>query len=111
MDVSEKKLLEFKKLLEHNLPSDIKHSWVDSLELLKISPSKVIFGGIPHKIYRYEIKTNHESLLVMVLDKLFPEISPFSEKIFEYKIGSHKKYKKLYQTEFDIDRQCPKHGW
>jgi hypothetical protein len=53
---------------------------LDSLQLLKITPSKVVLGGIQHKIYRYEIKTNHESLLKEVLNELFPEKAPFSEK-------------------------------
>jgi len=105
MDLSDEKRSEFKKLLVDYLPSNIKHSWVDTIKLLKISPSKVIFGGIPHKIYRYEIKTNHESLLIKILEKLLPEKAPFSNKQFEYKIGLNKKNKKLYQTEFDLNQE------
>ncbi|MDP6522541.1 MAG: hypothetical protein QF779_07515, partial [SAR324 cluster bacterium] len=65
-------------------------------------PSKVILGGVAHKIYRYEIKTNHEPLLKKVLDKLFPEKAPFSEKKFEYKIGGISNHKKVIQPAFEL---------
>ncbi|MDE0793056.1 MAG: DnaA/Hda family protein [SAR324 cluster bacterium] len=78
-------------------------AWLNSLQLLKITPSKVILGGIAHKVYRYEIKTNHETLLKKVLDELYPEKAPFSEKKFEYKIGGISKPKRVIQPEFELN--------
>jgi len=104
MYLSKEQDSQFKECLQTYLPSNVKHSWVNTLQLIKITPSKVIFGGILHKIYRYEIKTNYESILIKVLDQLFPEKSPFSEKLFEYKIGLQNKIKKIYQTEFKLEQ-------
>ena len=63
----------------------------------------MILGGIAHKIYRYEIKTNHESLLKKILDEFFPEKAPFSEKKFVYKIGGISNPKKFIQPEFELN--------
>ena len=104
MELSHNQSLEFKECLRRSLPSHVSQSWLDSLQLLKITPSKVVLGGIQHKIYRYEIKTNHESLLKEVLNELFPEKAPFSEKKFEYKICSSTGRKKSVQTEFDLNQ-------
>ena len=104
MELSHNQSLEFKECLRRTLPSHVSQSWLDSLQLLKITPSKVVLGGIQHKIYRYEIKTNHESLLKEVLNELFPEKAPFSEKKFEYKICSSTGRKKSVQTEFDLNQ-------
>jgi len=104
MELSHNQSLEFKECLRRSLPSHVSQSWLDSLQLLKITPSKVVLGGIQHKIYRYEIKANHESLLKEVLNELFPEKAPFSEKKFEYKICSSTGRKKSVQTEFDLNQ-------
>ena len=104
MELSQKQALEFKECLQYYLSPNSKKSWVKTLRLLKITPTKVILEGIPHKVYRYEIKNNHEELFIRVLDKLYPEDSPFSDKIFEYKIGVSKRSKKSLQTEFDLNQ-------
>ena len=86
MELNQEQSLEFIECVRRSLTPQANQSWLNSLQLLKITPSKVILGGIHHKVYSYEIKTNHEDLLKKVLDELFPEKAPFSEKIFEYKI-------------------------
>ena len=87
MELNQEQSMEFKECGKSSLPPQANQAWLNSLHLLKITPSKVILGGVAHKVYRYEIKTNHEPLLKKVLDELYPEKAPFSEKKFEYKIG------------------------
>jgi len=108
MELNHQKSLEFKEHVRRALPPHASQSWLSSLQLLKITPSKVVLGGIKHKIYRYEIKTNHESLLKEVLNELFPENAPFSEKNFEYKIGGFSNLMKSVQNEFDLDQDKDK---
>ena len=103
MELNREQSDKFKKFLKDKLPTNRKNSWFENLQLLKITTSNVIFGGITHRVYRYEIKTNHEFLLVKVLDELFPEYSPFSSKIFVYNIGVVKENKKSIQAEFDFN--------
>ena len=80
MEFNQEESKEFKECVKRSLSPHVNQAWLNSLQLLKITPSKVILGGIAHKIYRYEIKTNHESLLKKILDEFFPEKAPFSEK-------------------------------
>ena len=105
MELNQNQSLEFKECVRRSLPPQACQSWLNSLQLLKITPSKVVICGIPHKIYRYEIRTNHEPLLKKVLDELYPEKAPFSEKKFEYKIGCSTSSKKTVQTEFDLNQE------
>ena len=105
MELTHKQSLEFKESVRSSLTSNASQSWLNSLQLLKITPAKVVIAGIPHKVYLYEIKTNHEKLLTKVLDKLYPEKAPFSEKKFIYKIGSNLKNRKAIQTEFNLNQE------
>ena len=105
MELNHKQSLEFKESVRSSLPANASQSWLNSLQLLKITPAKVVIAGIPHKVYLYEIKTNHEKLLTKVLDKLYPEKAPFSEKKFVYKIGSNSKTRKAVQTEFNLNQE------
>ena len=105
MELTHKQSLEFKESVRSSLTANASHSWLNSLQLLKITPNKVVIAGIPHKIYLYEIKTNHEKQLTKVLDKLFPEKAPFSEKKFVYKIGLNLKNRKAIQTEFNLNQE------
>ena len=105
MDLNNKQSLEFKESVRNSLPADASQSWLNSLQLLKITPTKVVIAGIPHKVHLYEIKTNHEILLTKVLDKLYPEKAPFSEKKFIYKIGSNIKNREAVQTEFNLNQE------
>ena len=102
MELNQEQSMEFKECVKRSLSPQSNQAWLNSLQLLKITPSKVILGGISHKVYRYEIKTNHESLLKKVLDELYPEKAPFAEKKFEYKIGGFSKPKKVIQPEFEL---------
>ncbi len=105
MELTHKQSLEFKESVRSSLTANASQSWLNSLQLLKITPAKVVITGIPHKVYLYEIKTNHEKLLTKVLDKLYPEKAPFSEKKFIYKIGSNLKTRKAFQTEFNLNQE------
>ena len=105
MELTHKQSLEFKEAVRSSLTANVSQSWLNSLQLLKITPAKVVIAGIPHKVYLYEIKTNHEKLLTKVLDKLYPEKAPFSEKKFIYKIGSNLKTRKAVQTEFNLNQE------
>ena len=105
MELTHKQSLEFKESVLSSLNANASQSWLNSLQLLKITPAKVVITGIPHKIYLYEIKTNHEKLLRKVLDKLYPDKAPFSEKKFIYKIGSNLKIRKAIQTEFNLNQE------
>jgi len=100
MELNQEQSNEFKECVKSSLSAQANQAWLNSLQLLKITPSKVILGGIAHKVYRYEIMTNHETLLKKVLDELYPEKAPFSEKKFEYKIGDISKPKRVIQPEF-----------
>ncbi|GIT73392.1 MAG: hypothetical protein Ct9H300mP28_32060 [Pseudomonadota bacterium] len=80
MELNQKQSLEFKESVRSSLPANSSQSWLNSLQLLKIKTHESGDPGIPHKVYLYEIKTNHEKLLTKVLDKLYPEKAPFSEK-------------------------------
>ena len=102
MELTHKQSLEFKESIRSSLTANASQSWLNSLQLLKITPAKVVIAGLPHKVYLYEIKTNHEKLLKKVLDKLYPEKAPFSEKKFIYKIGSNLESRKAVQTEFNL---------
>ena len=77
MELNHKQSLEFKESVRSSLPATASQSWLNSLQLLKITPTKVVITGIPHKVYLYEIKTNHEKPLTKVLDKLYTEKVPF----------------------------------
>ena len=88
MELTQKQSLEFKESVRSSLTANASQSWLNSLQLLKITPAKVVIEGIPHKVYLYEIKTNHEKLLTKVLDKLYPEKAPFSEKKIIIKLAA-----------------------
>ena len=103
MELNQEQSNEFKECVKSSLSAQANQAWLNSLQLLKITPSKVILGGIAHKVYRYEIMTNHETLLKKVLDELYPEKAPFSEKKFEYKIGDISKPKRVIQPEFELN--------
>ena len=103
MELNQEQSNEFKECVKSSLSAQANQAWLNSLQLLKITPSKVILGGIAHKVYRYEIMTNHETLLKKVLDDLYPEKAPFSEKKFEYKIGDISKPKRVIQPEFELN--------
>ena len=105
MDLTHKQSLEFIESVRRSLTANASQSWLNSLQLLKITPAKVVITGIPHKVYLYEIKTNHEKLLKKVLDNLYPEKAPFSERKFIYKIGSDLKTMKAVQTEFNLNQE------
>ena len=105
MELTNKQSLEFKESVRSSLTANASQSWLNSLQLVKISPAKVVIAGLPHKVYLYEIKTNHEKLLTKVLDKLYPEKAPFSERKFIYKIGSDLKTMKAVQTEFNLNQE------
>ena len=105
MELTHKQSLEFKESVRSSLSANSSQSWLNTIQLLKITPAKVVIAGIPHKVYLYEVKTNHEKLLTKVLDKLYPEKAPFSEKKFIYKIGSNLKTKKTVQTEFNLNQE------
>ena len=103
--MTHKQSLEFKESVRSSLTANASQSWLNSIQLLKITPTKVEIAGIPHKVYLYEVKTNHEKLLKKVLDSLYPEKAPFSEKKFVYKVGSNLKNKKFVQTEFNLNQE------
>ena len=105
MEFNKEKIIEFTKRIRENFPAKSNNSWIENLNLVNISKTKVILGGIPHRVYRYEIKTNHEKLIIRILDEIFPEMSPFSNKIFEYKIGVPKNNEDPIQTEFDFNKK------
>ena len=105
MELTHKQNLEFKESVRNSLNTKASQSWLNSLQLLEITPTKVVIAGIPHKVYLYEIKTNHEKLLRKVLDNLYPEKAPFSEKKFVYKIGNNLKIKKAVQSEFNLNQE------
>ena len=105
MELTHKQSLEFKEAVLSSLNANASQSWLNSLQLLNITPAKVVITGIPHKVYLYEIKTNHEKLLRKVLDKLYPDKAPFAEKKIIYKIGSNLKTKKAIQTEFNLNQE------
>ena len=104
MELTHKQSLEFKESVRSSLTANASQSWLNALQLLKITPTKVVISGIPHKVYLYEIKTNHEKLLTKVLDKLYPEKAPFSEKKFIYKIGSNLNPGKLFRQNLILTR-------
>ncbi len=105
MELDQKQSQEFINSVRSSLPAHASQSWLNTLQLQKITPTKVFISGIPHKVYLYEIKTNHESLLKKVLEEHFPERAPFAEKRFVYKVGCNAARNKAVQTEFDLNQE------
>jgi chromosomal replication initiator protein len=96
-----------KSRLQGVLGPEVVRHWLEDLELMKISPDKVVLGGLLHEVYCYDLRSNHEALLASVLNEFFPELGPFHNKTFEYltvrsrpekPVASHQEA----QAEFDF---------
>ena len=79
----------------HNLKRDLKHQlgtsgashWMDELQLLSISPKRVVIGGLEHEIYRYDLQMNHEAELRSALARFYPDKGGFHDRLIEYRMG------------------------
>ena len=49
MEFNQEQSKEFKECVKRSLPPHVNQAWLNSLQLLKITPTKVILGGIAHK--------------------------------------------------------------
>ena len=70
----------FNKVLLRKLETHSAPSWLANLKLLKAELGQIVFGGIPHKAYWFDIKRNHFSMIVDVLEEVCPQFGPFSRK-------------------------------
>jgi len=85
MDTTKQRL--FKDCIREALPVEEYQPWIDSLTLKSVTSSKVVISGIPHEVYLYDIRANHEILLLKILTALFREHAPFQPTCLEYWIG------------------------
>lgn len=60
---------------------------MDELQLLSISPKRVVIGGLEHEIYRYDFRMNHEAELRSVLARFYPDKGGFRDRLIEYRMG------------------------
>ena len=65
----------FRKLENQSSPS-----WLAKLKMLEGKKGKITFGGIPHKAYWFDLKRNHFSIIVDVLNEVCPHLGPFNKK-------------------------------
>jgi len=74
-------------------PSGASH-WMDELQLLSISPKRVVIGGLEHEIYRYDLRMNHEAELRSAFARFYPDQGGFRDRAIEYRLGRTKGSKK-----------------
>ncbi|MDP7316850.1 MAG: DnaA/Hda family protein, partial [SAR324 cluster bacterium] len=60
---------------------------MDELQLLSISPKRVVIGGLEHEIYRYDLRMNHEAELRSALARFYPDKGGFRDRLIEYRMG------------------------
>ena len=65
----------YRKLVNQSSPS-----WLAKLKMLEGKKGKITFGGIPHKAYWFDLKRNHFSIIVDVLNEVCPHLGPFNKK-------------------------------
>ncbi len=105
MDLDNNRWKICKSRLRELLPSGCRSNWLDALLLVKITPKKVVFAGIPHELHRLDIKNNHEGHLRSALADSYPEFGEFSRRRFEYLVGSRGTSKLAVQEEFLFESQ------
>ena len=73
----------FNKVLLLKLETHSAPSWLANLKLLKAELGQIVFVGILHKAYWFDIKRNHFTMIVDALEEVCPQFGPFSrENIF-----------------------------
>lgn len=93
----------FKKYIRDALQPEDYRPWLESLQLVEISSKKIVIAGIPHALYKFDIKKNYDSLFRKILTEVFPEKAPFHRKKIEYCVGDYTSPKKNpVQTEFNF---------
>ena len=106
MDLDNNRWTFCKNRLRELLPSGCGLHWLEALLLVKITSSKVVFAGIPHELYRLDIKNHYEDELRAVLEEGFPEHGPFQRKRFEYRLGQSSPRQPPVQEEFFFDKEA-----
>lgn len=61
-----------KERIKEVLQPDEYQGWLDALEIV-ITPQETILAGIPHPVFRYDIKKNYLSLFRSLLKEIFPQ--------------------------------------
>ena len=78
-------------------------SSLDEIENFRISflgkKGKITFGGIPHKAYWFDLKRNHFSIIVDVLNEVCPHLGPFNKKTIIFQENEESDESKPLQSE------------
>ncbi len=80
MKPHQQRLHQFNHALRQQLNSRTAPPWLEELQLVGIDEHKIVFSGIDHAAYQYDLRRNHQSRLFSVLEEIFPEYAPFYEK-------------------------------
>ena len=71
---------QFANAFYRKLENQSSPSWLAKLKMLEGKKGKITFGGIPHKAYWFDLKRNHFSIIVDVLNEVCPHLGPFNKK-------------------------------
>ena len=83
-------------------------SWLVKLKMLECRKGKITFGGIPHKAYWFDLKRNHFSIIVDVLNEVCPHLGPFNKKTIIFQENEESDALKPLQSENPSETYKPK---
>ncbi|MGB1856464.1 MAG: hypothetical protein ACPHS0_08525 [bacterium] len=90
---------EFSNAFYRKLENQSSPSWLAKLKMLEGKKGKITFGGIPHKAYWFDLKRNHFSIIVDVLNEVCPHLGPFNKKTIIFQENEESDESKPLQTE------------
>ena len=90
---------QFANAFYRKLENQSSPSWLAKLKMLEGKKGKITFGGIPHKAYWFDLKRNHFSIIVDVLNEVCPHLGPFNKKTTIFNKNNESAKPKLLQTE------------
>ena len=89
MKTSPDKLAQFSKILMQKIEIHDFPRWMRKMNLKGFNEQLVIFDGIEHEAYWFDIQRNHTALLRDVLEEAFPGEGPFKEQCLHMKGVAH----------------------
>ena len=90
---------EFSNAFYRKLENQSSPSWLAKLKMLEGKKGKITFGGIPHKAYWFDLKRNHFSIIVDVLNEVCPHLGPFNKKTIIFQENEESEESKPPQSE------------
>ncbi len=91
----QKKISLFKQYLRTHLESEGDFAWIESLNLVEVSPRKFVICGFSNPIFRDYITVHYDDKVREALEVIFPEKAPFKSKKIEYCLGEYQHPKKV----------------